>query len=131
MAITCAPLAAQTGPGFGSLKCEQETDPVGIETPSPRFSWQLVSPERGCRQTAYRIVVAGTEKDAAAGRATMWDSGKVPGEQSLLIPYNGQPLEAADWASSSCFSTARRRATTSSIRPGPSSIRRRNTFRST
>ena len=23
MAITCAPLAAQTGPGFGSLKCEQ------------------------------------------------------------------------------------------------------------
>ena len=89
MAITCAPLAAQTGPGFGSLKCEQETDPVGIETPSPRFSWQLVSPERGCRQTAYRIVVAGTEKDAAAGRATMWDSGKVPGEQSLLIPYNG------------------------------------------
>ncbi|MBS6833309.1 MAG: hypothetical protein KH216_10920, partial [Clostridiales bacterium] len=96
MAITCAPLAAQTGPGFGSLKCEQETDPVGIETPSPRFSWQLVSPERGCRQTAYRIVVAGTEKDAAAGRATMWDSGKVPGEQSLLIPYNGQPLEAAE-----------------------------------
>lgn len=62
MAITCAPLAAQTGPGFGSLKCEQETDPVGIETPSPRFSWQLVSPERGCRQTAYRIVVAGTER---------------------------------------------------------------------
>ena len=96
MAITCAPLAAQTGPGFGSLKCEQETDPVGIETPSPRFSWQLVSPERGCRQTAYRIVVAGTEKDAAAGRATMWDSGKVPGEQSLLIPYDGQPLEAAE-----------------------------------
>ena len=96
MAITCAPLAAQTGPGFGSLKCEQETDPVGIETPSPRFSWQLVSPERGCRQTAYRIVVAGTEKDAAAGRATMWDSGKVPGEQSLLIPYNGQPLGAAE-----------------------------------
>ena len=96
MAITCAPLAAQTGPGFGSLKCEQETDPVGIETPSPRFSWQLVSPERGCRQTAYRIVVAGTEKDAAAGRATMWDSGKVPGEQSLLIPYDRQPLEAAE-----------------------------------
>lgn len=96
MAITCAPLAAQTGPGFGSLKCEQETDPVGIETPSPRFSWQLVSPERGCRQTAYRIIVAGTEKDAAAGRATMWDSGQVPGEQSLLIPYNGQPLEAAE-----------------------------------
>ena len=96
MAITCPPLAAQTGPGFGSLKCEQETDPVGIETPSPRFSWQLVSPERGCRQTAYRIVVAGTEKDAAAGRATMWDSGKVPGEQSLLIPYNGQPLGAAE-----------------------------------
>ena len=96
MAITCAPLATQTGPGFGSLKCEQETDPVGIETPSPRFSWQLVSPERGCRQTAYRIVVAGTEKDAAAGRATMWDSGKVLGEQSLLIPYNGQPLEAAE-----------------------------------
>ena len=96
MAITCAPLAAQTGPGFGSLKCEQETDPVGIDPPSPRVSWQRVSPERGCRQTAYRIVVAGTEKDAAAGRATMWDSGKVPGEQSLLIPYNGQPLGAAE-----------------------------------
>ena len=78
MAITCAPLAAQTGPGFGSLKCEQETDPVGIETPSPRFSWQLVSPERGCRQTAYRIVVAGTEKDAAAGRATMWTAARFP-----------------------------------------------------
>lgn len=83
MAITCAPLAAQTGPGFGSLKCEQETDPVGIETPSPRFSWQLVSPERGCRQTAYRIVVAGTEKDARC--RPCYDVGQRQGSRRTVV----------------------------------------------
>ena len=46
------------GQSFGAdkLKCEQETDPIGIETQTPRFSWQLYAPTRGAVQTAYQII---------------------------------------------------------------------------
>ena len=70
MAITCAPLAAQTGPGFGSLKCEQETDAGQMNFRRPVSVGNWYRPNADAGQTAYRIVVAGTEKDAAAGRAT-------------------------------------------------------------
>ncbi|MDR2448487.1 MAG: hypothetical protein LBD52_00820 [Prevotellaceae bacterium] len=42
------------------LQCEYQTEPVGIDVPAPRFSWQLLDPKhvRGQAQTAYHILVA-------------------------------------------------------------------------
>lgn len=63
------------------LRCEYQNNPLGVETPVPRLSWQLHSDENGVQQTAYRIVVAGC-----------WDTGKVDSSSSAQIEYEGTPL---------------------------------------
>ena len=45
-------------PKAEALRCEYQTDPLGIDCPSPRFSWQMRQSARGARQTAYRILAA-------------------------------------------------------------------------
>lgn len=76
------------------LKCDQESNPIGVETPTPRFSWQLQALSRGVMQTAYHIIVADTPEAIARGEGNVWNSQKVVSSQSLLVPYNGKPLEA-------------------------------------
>ncbi|MCR4614163.1 MAG: hypothetical protein K5778_09180, partial [Bacteroidaceae bacterium] len=39
------------------LKVEGLRSPLGIDTQTPRFSWQLESDQRNVVQTAYEIVV--------------------------------------------------------------------------
>lgn len=39
-----------------ALRCEYKRNPLGIDTPEPRLSWALDSPERGAVQTAYQIL---------------------------------------------------------------------------
>jgi alpha-L-rhamnosidase len=74
------------------LTCEYATDPLGIQTASPRFAWQLQSPQRGDRQTAYQVVVASTARRAAAGQGDLWDSGKSTSADSIEVSYAGVPL---------------------------------------
>lgn len=88
------PLCGQKNLIVNQLKCEQEENPVGIDTPTPRFSWQLSAMDRGIKQTAYRIIVADSPEAIKRGVGTMWDSKKVVSKESLLIPYAGEPLEA-------------------------------------
>ncbi len=45
-----------------NLKCEQQVDPMGLDTPNPRFSWVLESNHRGAKQTAYQILVASSQE---------------------------------------------------------------------
>ena len=82
------------------LRCEYLTDPLGIEETKPRLSWVDVSPARGARQSAYRIIVSSTAEKLQSGIADLWDSGKVVSDQSAQIAYAGKPLhsrEAAYW----------------------------------
>ena len=46
----------------GDLRVEYIKNPAGIDVSRPRFSWKLVSDERGVSQTAYTIIVS-TDKD--------------------------------------------------------------------
>jgi alpha-L-rhamnosidase len=69
------------------LTCEMESEPVGIATPNPRFSWKCNSPERGYIQSAYQIIVYD-------GESEIWNSSKVHSDRSILIPYSGKPLES-------------------------------------
>jgi alpha-L-rhamnosidase len=65
-------------------------DPLGYHDATPRFSWKL--PEGVKHQTAYRIEASGESAD--------WDSGWVESDQSLLVPYGGEPLasrEKLEW----------------------------------
>lgn len=77
-----------------ALRCEYQENPLGIDTRSPRFSWQLAPLLRGQRQSAYRILVASSEEKLRAGQGDLWDSGKVDSDQSVLVPYDGAALES-------------------------------------
>ncbi len=72
-----------------NLRCEYRVNPLGLETPAPRFSWTVQSDRPGARPTAYRIVVV----EARTG-GTHWDSGKVVAPHTFHIEYAGPPLEA-------------------------------------
>ncbi len=75
------------------LRTDLLVEPRGIGNPTPTFTWELSDPDAGAwRQSAWRIVVAETLKDAAAGRGTLWDSGRVADTETALIDYLGSPL---------------------------------------
>jgi len=83
-----------------NLRCEYLTNPLGIEEAHPRLSWVETSPERGAHQTAYRILVASSAAKLKAGKADLWDSGKVASDQTTQIAYGGRPLvsrQSAFW----------------------------------
>lgn len=54
-----------------NLKVNGLSNPVGIDTSNPTFSWQTESDERGFLQSAYELVVR------SASGAEVWKSGKV------------------------------------------------------
>ena len=76
------------------LRCEYLADPLGIDVAQPRLSWRLQSPWRGQKQTAYQILVAGSEEIFKDGRADLWDTGKVASDQSIHVIYGGKPLSS-------------------------------------
>jgi alpha-L-rhamnosidase len=74
------------------LRCEYLVNPMGIDAPSPRLSWQSDSTQRDWHQTAYEIRVA-----TSAGRLRkpdVWDSGKQASAESVGIAYAGPKLES-------------------------------------
>lgn len=89
----------------------QQTDyrvnPVGIDDPVPVFSWQMSSDEKDKSQSAYRIMVweHGIEDEEITKKSReisnyVWDSGKVEGDLSISIPYEGEELKPQtryDW----------------------------------
>lgn len=72
------------------LRVENLTNPLGISTPQPRLSWQLTSPTRNTKQTAYEIRVSPAEASLAKG--TTWQSGRVASDSSVHVSYKGAPL---------------------------------------
>ena len=70
-----------------SLRVENLTNPLGIDTDQPRFSWVTTSDEKDVRQTAYQIIVSGDKGE-------LWNSGKVDSDEQLWIPYAGEKLKS-------------------------------------
>lgn len=69
-----------------NLTCESRMNPLGLDEPRPRFSWQVSSSE-STAQSGYRIQVF----QEPAGRI-LWDSGRISSRSSVLIPYDGPTL---------------------------------------
>src|SRR3989442_8343258 len=84
--------AALAGLRVERLRCEHLENPLGIDAAQPRLSWILDSTGRGQKQTAYQILVASSAENLKADRGDLWDSGKVPSDQTAFIIYGGQPL---------------------------------------
>src|SRR5579862_8294748 len=74
-----------------NLRCEDRINPIGIDIQKPRFSWQLVSNQRGVEQTAYEIRVG-----YKSGKNDVWNSGKVTSAQSVFVPYLGKALQQGE-----------------------------------
>lgn len=77
------------------LKCEYRSNPLGIDTKAPRFSWKLVQDKfaRGQKQTAYQVMVT-TSTEPLNDEDVIWDSGKVVSNQSVNTVYAGTPLKS-------------------------------------
>ena len=75
---------------------EYENSPLGIETPSPRFSWILESDKRDDRQSAYRILVSSTVALLNQNVGDKWDSGQVASTDTVNIPYAGDGIESGE-----------------------------------
>ncbi len=100
--VLLAALAASACSAAGTLRvenlrCEYKTDPVGIDVVQPRLSWVMVPTEssrRALKQSAYRILVAGSLQALDAGRGDLWDSGKVVSDRQSQIEYAGLALDS-------------------------------------
>lgn len=86
------------------FRIEYQKEPQGLSVMVPRFSWKLESEEKNVVQNAYRIKVTCADKAAQDGtragsgaassmRATVWDSGRVESDTSVLVVYGGAALE--------------------------------------
>ena len=57
-----------------NLRCEQEENPLGIETGQPCFSWQIQAQQRNFEQSAWQILVADSPEKLQAGNGNIWDA---------------------------------------------------------
>lgn len=76
------------------LQCEKATNPLAVDAVIPRFSWQITAAGRGVKQAAYQVLVASSPEKLARNEGDIWNSGKQPGDQSLLVAYNGKKLQS-------------------------------------
>src|ERR1041385_1906648 len=93
--VVCVAPAAQSAISPIDLRCDYATNPLGVDSQSPRLFWKLESSERGDKQTAYQILVATSEKNLARDNGDLWDSGKVVSDETTQIPYAGAPLKSS------------------------------------
>ena len=76
------------------LQCEYQSNPLGIDTMQPRFSWIVGDSRRGAVQSAYQILVAENENKLKKDEGDVWDSKKVDSDQSALVPFSGSGLKS-------------------------------------
>lgn len=76
-----------------NLKCEHLVNPLGIDVPQPRLSWQLSGSGHNVVQTAYQIEIATDSIALKKGEGFVWNTGKVASD-AILIPYNGIALKS-------------------------------------
>ena len=76
------------------LRCEYRVNPLGIDVVRPRLNWILQSSQRGQKQTAYRVLVAGSREKLNSDEGNLWDSGKVKSDRTIHLVYEGRPLKS-------------------------------------
>lgn len=74
------------------LRIAQLVNPLGLTDRMPSLSWQISGTRRDITQEAYRVQVASSLAALKAGKADLWDSGRIASSQSIGIPYGGAPL---------------------------------------
>lgn len=73
------------------LKCEGLSEPLGIDSPIPHFSWKIRS-AKPMEQAAYEIQVAGSKVALEKGASLLWSSGRVASADQVMVSYQGSGL---------------------------------------
>ena len=74
---------------------EALSNPVGVDSTTPRFSWITEAPgTHNKKQSAYQLLVASSLEKLANNEGDLWDTGKVQSEESNFVSYAGAPLES-------------------------------------
>lgn len=75
------------------LRCESLTDPLGIDTTLPHFSWKIRS-TNPVQPQYYEIQVASDSIRLIQSNPDLWNSGKTRRPASVMIPYEGKELRS-------------------------------------
>jgi len=98
--VVCALLVlcsqAWGGLRVSQLRCEYLENPLGIDVSRPRLSWILESDERGVRQEAFQVIVAGTVTGLSSGKGVLWNSGRLESDETLDVRYDGRALQSEE-----------------------------------
>jgi alpha-L-rhamnosidase len=92
--LSLVQLSAASDPAVVKLLCEYKVDPVGIDIPHPRLSWQIDSSSQGLMQEAYQVLVSTTREGLEESGNLSWDSGKVVSSQSIHVTYQGRETQS-------------------------------------
>jgi len=76
------------------LTCEYTTNPLGIDSRKPRFSWQFESKERNQFQSGYELIVSDNLTDIQKVNGNVWQTGKVNSSQSIQVEFAGKELQS-------------------------------------
>ena len=76
------------------LTCEYLENPSVVDVLQPRLSWINIAGdgERGQFQSAWQVRVSSSNLNME--QADLWDSGKITGQQSTRIEYDGKSLQS-------------------------------------
>ncbi|MBI2513132.1 MAG: family 78 glycoside hydrolase catalytic domain [Opitutae bacterium] len=94
LGLVLLPCALAQAIAVDHLRTEYQTQPLALDRPHPRFSWELHADERAQRQTAYQIRVATSPETLTANEVDVWDSGRVTVADNFGVPYGGPELRA-------------------------------------
>jgi len=75
-----------------NLRCEYLVNPIGVDTTTPRLSWEMISEKRGDLQKSYQVIVSSSSENLRKDLGDIWDTGKMESCQSIQVEYHGKPL---------------------------------------
>ena len=76
-----------------NLLCEYLQSPIGIDTETPRFRWNMKSNRKGSKQKSYYLSVGTDSAEVSKGKGNMWQFGGENDATSLIV-YNGENLKS-------------------------------------
>lgn len=76
-----------------NLTCERLTNPLSLDTPTPRLGYQIVSTQNDVMQTSAHIIVSSSKEKAEAFEGDLWDK-TITSNQSQWIEYQGKELRS-------------------------------------
>lgn len=75
-----------------ALKTEYLINPIGLDNPNPRFTWQMADTRTGAKQTAFRLMLGTDSLALAQGKVNTWTTGWLQ-TNAQLKSYSGPQLK--------------------------------------